>query len=46
VQCVVGKSRSPSIVIAYLMRHHRMSLRDAYGLVCWWSNAVVCLLFL
>jgi len=33
VHCAVGKSRSPTIVMAYLMKHHNMSLKDAYNLV-------------
>ncbi|CAJ1374649.1 unnamed protein product, partial [Effrenium voratum] len=30
VNCAQGVSRSASVVIAYLMKHQRMSLRDAY----------------
>lgn len=30
VHCEVGMSRSPTIVISYLMHHHGMSLREAY----------------
>ncbi|PSS01458.1 Dual specificity protein like, partial [Actinidia chinensis var. chinensis] len=33
VHCVVGKSRSVTIVIAYLMRKHRMSVSEALKLV-------------
>ncbi|CAL8092074.1 unnamed protein product [Calicophoron daubneyi] len=33
VHCQAGVSRSPSLVIAYLMAHSRLSLRDAYQLV-------------
>ena len=37
VHCAAGKSRSASFVIAYLMRHHDMSLRDA-----WQSQKALC----
>jgi protein-tyrosine phosphatase len=30
VHCFAGVSRSASIVIAYLMQEHNMSLKDAY----------------
>ncbi|KER33414.1 hypothetical protein T265_00726 [Opisthorchis viverrini] len=33
VHCQAGVSRSPSLVIAYLMAHSQLSLRDAYLLV-------------
>lgn len=33
VHCEVGMSRSPTIVISYLMKHHGMSLRSAFKLV-------------
>ncbi|OQV25168.1 putative Dual specificity protein phosphatase 14 [Hypsibius exemplaris] len=33
VHCMAGVSRSASIVLAYLVRHRGMSLRDAYALV-------------
>ncbi|KAF7794356.1 hypothetical protein EIP86_005490 [Pleurotus ostreatoroseus] len=33
VHCSAGISRSPTLVIAYLMRSHRMSLKAAMGLV-------------
>ena len=30
VHCIAGVSRSPSLVLAYLVKHGRMSLADAY----------------
>jgi predicted protein tyrosine phosphatase len=33
IHCVVGKSRSPAIVIAYLMKCKGMTLKEAYDLV-------------
>lgn len=30
IHCVLGKSRSASVAIAYLVKHHNMTLRDAY----------------
>lgn len=33
VHCMAGVSRSSSICIAYLMKHERMSLKDAYAFV-------------
>ena len=33
VHCYVGMSRSPTIVIAYLIKYHKMSYEDAYNLV-------------
>lgn len=33
VNCLVGISRSPSFVIAYLMKTQHMSLHDAYAMV-------------
>jgi protein-tyrosine phosphatase len=30
VHCIIGKSRSAAVVIAYLMQHHKMSLKAAY----------------
>lgn len=33
VHCVAGVSRSASLCIAYLMKHMRMTLKDAYALV-------------
>lgn len=33
VHCVAGVSRSASLCIAYLMKHMRMTLKDAYTLV-------------
>ena len=33
VHCQAGVSRSPTIVISYLMKHTRMSMVDAYKLV-------------
>merc|ERR1712087_418134 len=32
VHCIAGRSRSPSLVLAYLMRYEGMSLREAYDL--------------
>lgn len=31
VHCVAGISRSATLCLAYLMKHHRMSLKDAYN---------------
>mmetsp|Transcript_10225 Transcript_10225/g.14085 ORF Transcript_10225/g.14085 Transcript_10225/m.14085 type:complete len:167 (+) Transcript_10225:252-752(+) len=31
--CMVGKSRSPSLVISYLVKYKEMSLKDAFNLV-------------
>jgi len=31
VHCAAGVSRSASVCIAYLMKHHHMSLKDAYN---------------
>jgi protein-tyrosine phosphatase len=33
VHCVIGKSRSASIVIAYLMKHNQMALQKAFNFV-------------
>eukprot|EP00668_Euglena_longa_P002924 GGOE01003419.1.p1 GENE.GGOE01003419.1~~GGOE01003419.1.p1 ORF type:complete len:237 (-),score=43.93 GGOE01003419.1:746-1363(-) len=33
VNCAMGASRSPSLVIAYLMLYHSMSYDEAYGIV-------------
>ena len=33
VHCRHGSNRSPTIVLAYLVKHENMSLKDAYGLV-------------
>ena len=33
VHCVAGRSRSPTIVIAFLMKKHKMTLTDAIRLV-------------
>lgn len=33
VHCVAGVSRSASLCIAYLMKHMRMTLKNAYALV-------------
>jgi len=30
VHCIIGKSRSASVVLAYLMRHKSMSLKESY----------------
>jgi len=30
VHCVAGMSRSPSVVLAYLMKFHKMTLKDAW----------------
>eukprot|EP00658_Telonema_sp_P-2_P013702 TRINITY_DN15190_c0_g1_i1.p1 TRINITY_DN15190_c0_g1~~TRINITY_DN15190_c0_g1_i1.p1 ORF type:complete len:101 (-),score=21.53 TRINITY_DN15190_c0_g1_i1:339-641(-) len=33
VHCSLGVNRSPTVVVAYLMTTHQMSLRDAWRLV-------------
>jgi protein-tyrosine phosphatase len=33
VHCAAGMSRSPTVVIAYLMKVHRKSLREAFAYV-------------
>ena len=33
VHCVAGVSRSASMVLAYLMKYHRMNLKDAHSFV-------------
>ncbi|XP_054164755.1 dual specificity protein phosphatase 14-like [Oppia nitens] len=33
IHCQFGKSRAPTVVIAHLMKSHRMSLNDAFDLV-------------
>ena len=33
VHCIAGRSRSPTLVMAYLMRYEGMSLKDSFGLV-------------
>ena len=33
VHCAVGKSRSPAIIIAYLMKYKNLTLKQAYNLV-------------
>jgi len=33
VNCAVGMSRSPTFVIAYLMKTRKISLKDAYNIV-------------
>ncbi len=33
VHCVLGKSRSPALILAYLMKYENMSLKSAYSLV-------------
>ena len=33
IHCFAGRSRSTTLVIAYLMRHHQMSLVNAFKLV-------------
>jgi hypothetical protein len=30
VHCIVGRSRSPTVIISYLMKHHKMTLKEAY----------------
>ncbi|KAM5221443.1 dual specificity protein phosphatase 21 [Ctenodactylus gundi] len=33
IHCIAGMSRSPTLCLAYLMKHHGMSLVDAHGWV-------------
>lgn len=33
VHCIIGKSRSASVVIAYLLKYNKMTLKEAYDLV-------------
>lgn len=33
VHCNAARSRSPTVIAAYLMKHHRMTLKDALGLI-------------